>query len=135
ALTKKTWPGVWTNTCCGHPAPGEPVVRAVRRRLTYELGLSPRELVPLLPDFRYRAELDGVVENEICPVYGARVAADPVLNEDEVAEFRWVDWDAVLAGGIDKELSPWCRLQLDLLADHAGVAALRSPERSAPARR
>jgi isopentenyl-diphosphate Delta-isomerase len=127
ALTKKTWPGIWTNSCCGHPGPGEMVEDAVRRRLGDELGLVPIELVPLLPDFRYWAELDGVVENEICPVYGARVDADPVLNEDEVAEFRWVDWDAVLAGGIDDELSPWCRLQLDLLADHAGVAALRSP--------
>jgi isopentenyl-diphosphate Delta-isomerase len=127
AHTKKTWPGIWTNSCCGHPGPGEIVEDAVRRRLGDELGLVPIELVPLLPDFRYWAELDGVVENEICPVYGARVDADPVLNEDEVAEFRWVDWDAVLAGGIDEELSPWCRLQLDLLADHAGVAALRSP--------
>jgi len=127
ALTKKTWPGIWSNSCCGHPGPGEPVEDAVRRRLGDELGLVPDDLVPLLPDFRYWAELDGVVENEICPVYGARVDTDPVLNEDEVAEFRWVDWDAVLAGGIDEELSPWCRLQLDLLADHPVVDGLRSP--------
>lgn len=126
ALGKKTWPGIWTNSCCGHPAPGEPVEDAVRRRLADELGLTAVELVPLLPDFRYWAELDGVVENEICPVYGVRVDADPVLNAEEVEEYRWVGWDELLAGEVPLELSPWCKLQLELLATHPGVEALRS---------
>jgi isopentenyl-diphosphate delta-isomerase len=125
ALSKKTWPGTWTNSCCGHPAPGEAVEAAVRRRLADELGLTAVELVPLLPDFRYWAELDGVVENEICPVFGVRVEGDPVPNPDEVEEYRWVEWDALLADEVPVDLSPWCRLQLELLADHAGVAALR----------
>jgi isopentenyl-diphosphate delta-isomerase len=129
ALGKKTWPGIWTNSCCGHPAPGEPVEDAVRRRLADELGLTAAELVPLLPDFRYWAELDGVVENEICPVYGVRVDADPVLNAEEVEEYRWVAWGELLAGEVPVELSPWCNLQLELLATHPGVEALRSRER------
>lgn len=124
ALSKKTWPGIWTNSCCGHPGPGELVEDAVRRRLADELGLTPVELVPLLPDFRYWAELDGVVENEICPVYGVRVDAEPAPNSAEVEECRWVEWDALLAGEIDVELSPWCRLQLDQLAGHAWLEAL-----------
>jgi isopentenyl-diphosphate delta-isomerase len=126
ALSKKTWPGIWTNSCCGHPGPGEPVEDAVRRRLADELGLTPVELVPLLPDFRYWAELDGVVENEICPVYGVRVDAEPTPNSAEVEAYRWVEWDALLAGEVDVELSPWCRLQLDLLAGHDWLGALPS---------
>jgi isopentenyl-diphosphate delta-isomerase len=127
ALSKKTWPGIWTNSCCGHPAPGESVEGAVRRRLADELGLVVGELIPLLPDFRYWAELDGIVENEICPVFGARVDAKPVPNPAEVEEYRWVDWDDLVGGRLPFPLSPWCVLQLNELATVPALAALRAP--------
>ncbi|MFC5288927.1 isopentenyl-diphosphate Delta-isomerase [Actinokineospora guangxiensis] len=118
AASKKTWPAVWTNSCCGHPAPGEPPVTAVARRLADELGLvGSTEIDLLLPRFRYRAVLDGVVENEMCPVY--RVVTDGVLapNPDEVDTAEWVAWQpfaaAVLAG--ERPISPWCALQVEQL--------------------
>jgi isopentenyl-diphosphate delta-isomerase type 1 len=128
ALSKKTWPGIWTNSCCGHPAPGEAVEDAVRRRLSHELGLTADELIPLLPDFRYWAELDGVVENEICPVFGLRVTNEPVLNRAEVEEYRWVEWDELVAGEVPVDLSPWFLLQLDQLAGNPLLAELRTPQ-------
>ena len=126
ALSKQTWPGVWTNSCCGHPMPGESYRQALHRRLDYELGLIADEVVELLPDFRYRAELDGVVENEICPVFGVRVSGEPTLRPTEVEESSWLDWQDVLDGRTPP-LSPWCLLQLQALAGHPGIERLRRP--------
>ena len=63
---------MWTNSCCGHPRPGEEPTDAVRRRLDDELGLEVGDLRSALPDFAYRAvDASGVVENEVCPVFVA----------------------------------------------------------------
>lgn len=116
ALTKITWPGVWTNSCCGHPAPGEPLDRAVLRRLAHELGIDAAAAHPVLPRFRYRAVMDnGVVEHEICPVFLVRYDAavvDP--RPDEVADLRWQPWSEIVAdvAGGTSELSPWCQDQV-----------------------
>ena len=113
ALEKPTWPGVWTNSCCGHPLPDEPVDHAVRRRLADELGIGTDAVELVLPEFRYRAEMpNGVVENELCPVYRVRWTGDPTCNPAEVASYRWVDWPSMRDV---PDLSPWCLLQLDEL--------------------
>ncbi len=110
AVTKRTWPGVWTNSFCGHPRPGEESSDALHRYARHELGLAVQEPVCLLPSFRYRAvDAGGMVENELCPVYAVRCSDDPVLNPDEVVESRWVELadlrTAVTAA--PWALSPW----------------------------
>ena len=96
ALGKRTWPGVWTNTCCGHPRPGETLPEAIRRRLRDELSLEVGELECVLPDFAYRAtDASGIEENEVCPVFAARPLhpSAPLLpNPDEVLDWKWVRW-------------------------------------------
>jgi isopentenyl-diphosphate Delta-isomerase len=114
ALHKRTWPGVWTNSCCGHPAPGEDPADAARRRLGQELGLRPDRLELVLPAFAYRAvAADGIVENELCPVFLAHLDGDPepapTPDPAEVAEWRWVPWQVfrAVAATAPWALSPW----------------------------
>ncbi|WP_341580104.1 isopentenyl-diphosphate Delta-isomerase [Microbacterium schleiferi] len=114
ALDKKTWPGVWTNSFCGHPRPAEPVLSAVRRRGEFELGIRLTDIELALPLFRYRAvDAGGIVENEICPVYIARTDDEVAPNPLEVAEARWVDPDELGASLITTPwaFSPWLVLQ------------------------
>lgn len=115
ALGKATWPGVWTNSFCGHPAPGEDTVEAIVRRAERELGLLLTDVQVALPEFRYRAvDASGVVENEICPVYTARAATDVAPADDEVAEWAWVD-PAELRASVEAApfaFSPWLGWQL-----------------------
>ncbi len=92
ALTKKTWPGVWSNSCCGHPGPGETTEQAIDRRLWYELGLSDIQYELILPDYRYRVERSGIVENEICPVYAGLTDKIPKTNPQEVEAIKYIPW-------------------------------------------
>ena len=119
ALDKRTFPGVWSNTVCGHPAPGEPLTEAVRRRADRELGVEIDGLRLVLPRFRYRAEMAGVVENELCPVYAGWLApGSPVaLAADEVAEADWVPWPGFVAAvAHGRPVSPWSAEQVPSLA-------------------
>lgn len=117
ALGKQTWPGVWTNSFCGHPAPGERIVDAVHRRARQELGLTIDSPVCVLPDYRYRATAaDGTVENELCPVF--RATADGPLRpaQDEVMDHAWVSWrDLRSAADLPWAISPWAVEQIPLL--------------------
>ncbi|MDO5533361.1 MAG: isopentenyl-diphosphate Delta-isomerase [Propionibacteriaceae bacterium] len=120
ALGKTTWPGVWTNSCCGHPRPGEDIEAAARRRVREELGLEVTELRPAVPDFRYRAvDASGIVENEFCPVFIGHVAStSPTPDPDEVAEYAWVPWEDLVAAiaATPAVYSPWSVLQVPRVA-------------------
>lgn len=118
ALTKRTWPGVWTNSFCGHPRPGEEMSDAVRRHGRNELGIHLTDLRLALPDYRYRAmDASGIVENEICPVHVAVLDAQPHANPDEVSEWTWVDVAGLVVAVTRAPFafSPWLVEQLPLL--------------------
>jgi isopentenyl-diphosphate delta-isomerase type 1 len=128
ALSKRTWPGVWTNTCCGHPRPSEELEAAIERRLWEELGIVAGELTCVLPDFGYTAtDASGIVENESCPVFESRLAnphSAISANPSEVMDWRWVRWnDLARAARLTPfAFSPWAVRQiglLDAIGEHA----------------
>lgn len=115
ALQKLTWPGVWTNACCGHPRPGEAFEDAIVRRVAQELGATVSDVRIVLPDFRYEAvDASGIRENEICPVFAATVTGPLDPDPTEVMDHRWVE-PAHLADAVARApwlVSPWSALQV-----------------------
>ena len=109
------WPGVWTNSACGHLAPKETAQQAVLRWVPHELGVPVRNLRCVLPEFRYRAvDSRGIVENEICPVFIAEVSGEVQPAADEVDSYQWVT-PADLLAAVDAApftFSPWMVEQL-----------------------
>ena len=118
ALSKKTWPGVWTNSFCGHPQPEEATFEAVHRRAQQELGARVRSVQLVAPEFRYRAvDASGIVENEICPVYTAVIDSDLTPNPEELMQWEWARPRqlAEAAQAAPFVFSPWMIEQLPLV--------------------
>lgn len=122
SLGKMTWPGVWTNSFCGHPGPGERPETAVERRANEELGATLQGVRVVLPDFRYRAvDASGIVENEVCPVYLARLDGAVRPRPAEVADWAWVS-PQDLVRAVERTpfvFSPWMVLQMPQLVERA----------------
>lgn len=103
--------GLWSNTCCSHPRPGENTVAAAHRRLREELGFD----CPLRPLYRfiYRAELDGgMIEHECDYVLVGQYDGDPVPDPVEVSDWSWAT-PAAIALALETEpahFTFWFRL-------------------------
>ncbi|HCC0889041.1 TPA: isopentenyl-diphosphate Delta-isomerase [Salmonella enterica] len=114
SLSKKAWPGVWTNSVCGHPQQGEAIEEAIVRRCRFELGVEITDLAPVYPNFSYRAaDPNGIVENEVCPVFAARVTSELQVNSEEVMDYQWSElknvWKSLHA--TPWAFSPWMAMQ------------------------
>ena len=132
ALSKTTWPGVWTNSFCGHPGPAEELTDAVRRRAREELGAELGEIRAALPDFRYRAvDASGVVKNEICPVFTAVLASELAPVPAEVSQWQWVDAQVLPRTVADAPFafSPWMVEQLAAMQELEDTAQLSDLDR------
>jgi len=111
ALTKKTFPGVWSNTVCGHPGPSELPKDAAVRRLKEELNMNLQSVEPVT-DYRYRfSDKNGIIENEICPVFWGMSNDVPQVNPLEIEDMKWIPWEDFLNDiQVNPDIySPWCR--------------------------
>jgi isopentenyl-diphosphate delta-isomerase len=124
--TKYHSQGLWSNTCCGHPRPGESIEQAGRRRLQEEMGFDCE--VQKIFAFVYRVQLnDGFSEHEYDHVLVGRFDGDPTPNREEVDDWKWVDL-SVLRNDLQahpNNYTYWLRLSLDKLC--RSVKSSRSP--------
>lgn len=93
---------LWTNTCCSHPAAGEPLLEAAHRRLQEEMGFD----CPLQKAFffTYKAQLDhGLTEHELDHVFIGTYNQPPILNPEEVMAYKYVSIETLMA---DMSASP-----------------------------
>ena len=94
AACKYHSPNLWTNTCCSHPRAGETNQQAGERRLQEEMGLQ----VPLREvfSFIYKAPFDnGLTEHEYDHVLVGYSDAQPQINPEEVASWKWLSLEAI----------------------------------------
>ena len=94
AACKYHSPNLWTNTCCSHPRAGETNQQAGERRLQEEMGLQ----VPLREvfSFIYKAPFDnGLTEHEYDHVLIGYSDAQPQINPEEVASWKWLSLEAI----------------------------------------
>lgn len=88
--------GLWTNTCCSHPRPGEPTELAAHRRLSEEMGIGCR--MKLLFTFQYKADVgNSLIEHELDHVFAGMSDLVPVLNPAEAQEWRYCTADEIAA--------------------------------------
>lgn len=83
-------PGLWSNTCCGHPRQGETTADAARRRLYEEMGLIC-DLEPHSTLVYQERVSQTMTEYEYDHVFVGRCTTDPIANPDEAKAWRWVD--------------------------------------------
>ncbi len=86
--------GLWANSCCGHPRPGERTSSAARRRLNEELGVTTALSFGFFA--RYQAEFDnGMRENEFVYVYFGRLRSEPRPDPAEIADLALLSCDEI----------------------------------------
>ena len=98
--------GLWTNTCCSHPHPGEDTLGAARRRLKEEMGMEAD--LQFVFKFMYKAPFDNLLtEHEIDHVFIGKTDQLPVINPEEVASYKYMKPEDIK---LDMEQNPQFRI-------------------------
>jgi isopentenyl-diphosphate delta-isomerase len=112
-------PGLWTNTVCSHPHPGESTKDAAHRRLMEEMGFDCD--IEEVFSFKYKANVgNGLIEHEYDHVFTGVTDKKPVPNPEEVSEWKYITVKDVLQ---DTKRNPgnyteWFKIALKQLVNH-----------------
>lgn len=129
ALHKYHSGGLWTNTCCSHPRPGEGNLEAAKRRLREEMGFECTLLKAF--SFLYRQEVGDLTEHELDHVFIGSFEGTPVIDPEEVAEWRFVPMEALTEEmkAHPEQFTVWFRLCLERVQRFkASGGKFRDPE-------
>ena len=119
AKTKYHCGGLWTNTCCSHPRPGEKIIDAAKRRLKEEMGIITEDIWNV-SSFIYKAILgNGLTEHEYDYVLVGNYNESPKINLKEVDNWKWVTLEELkkdIKENTD-HYTPWFRIILEKYLD------------------
>lgn len=116
ALTKYHTPGLWSNTCCSHPMPGENTIEAAKRRMEEEMGFTCdlKEEMSII----YQSQFDNeLIEHEYDHVFFGTYNGEPNINPEEVNDWKWMSINELMK---DVRVNPdnytvWFKIILDRL--------------------
>lgn len=110
AETKYHSPGLWTNTCCSHPRPHQNIKSEAKRRLREEMGFEC-DLKEVF-SFIYKAELGPLTEHEFDHVFVGEFAGQPLPNENEVGEWKWLKMEEIKEDvrKYPEKYTPWFKI-------------------------
>ncbi len=116
ALNKYHSAGLWTNTCCSHPRPGENTLKAAQRRLQEEMGITAQ--LEHKTHFIYKTAFDNnLTEHEFDHVFFGKNDQVPKINPLEVENYAWLSPEKV-AGDIIKtpaKYTSWFKIAMEKL--------------------
>jgi isopentenyl-diphosphate delta-isomerase len=112
-------PGLWTNTCCSHPRPGEGTIEACNRRLLEEMGIGA--MLQFSFSFLYKYEFsNGLIEHEFDHVYIGYTDQQPEINLNEVQSWKYIS-----IGNLETEIglnpdlyTPWLKICITELKEN-----------------
>ena len=111
--------GLWTNTCCSHPRPGEKVLESANRRLMEEMGMTA-DLTERF-HFIYKTDLDNdLVEHELDHVLVGQSDDLPKLNPDEAEDFKYIDLETLKEElkSSPENYTVWFKIIMEAYFDH-----------------
>ena len=111
--------GLWTNTCCSHPRPGETVLDAANRRLMEEMGMTA-DLTERF-HFIYKTDLDNdLVEHELDHVLVGQSDDLPKLNPEEAEDFKYIDLETLKEElkSSPENYTVWFKIIMEAYFDH-----------------
>lgn len=123
AACKYHFPLRWSNTCCGHPRPGESVIDGAARRLREEFDISTVLRPAAKLSYRAVDPVTMLTEHEFLHVLIGEFDGVPHPDPDEISAFRWATLDVIDAeiGTCAERFSPWFPIALKALLDARGT--------------